>query len=408
MADRLRFVIVDDSLASASVAKVLLEDAGYRAEIITAPEEALEAIPRDPPDGVLLDILMPGIDGLEVCSRLRAMPGLESLKIIMCTSKSFEFDQRRAAEMGADGYIVKPIKKQSFLETISKVLASDVEMTFWGMRGTLPRPGPDTVRYGGNTSCMSLEFPRGQLFVFDAGSGIKILGDRLIGRGKRLDGKIFISHPHWDHINTLPYFTPLYVRGNKFEIIGASHGPTKMRDLVSAQMDGVYFPVTMREFGARVEFRDLHEGTFEFDGLAVDAMLLAHPGNCLVYRVHFGDRSVCYITDNELPPASSDYYSEEYEERLRNFVSGTDVLIIDTNYFDEEYETKVGWGHSCVSEVAKFAHSAEAKMLYLFHHDHNHDDDAIDRKIGLAREVLSELGSGTECQSPCEGDLIRL
>ena len=406
MSDGLRFVIVDDNFASATTAKVLLEGRGHEATIFTSPEEALEAIPKDPPDCVLLDILMPGIDGLEVCSRLKSTPGLESVKVVMCTSKSFEFDRRRAAEMGADGYIVKPIKKGPFFETLDKALASAIELTFWGVRGTLPRSGPDTVRYGGNTSCVSVEFPRGQFFVFDAGSGIKNLGDHLMRRGGRLEGKIFLSHPHWDHINVLPFFVPLYVPGNEWEVLGSPHGPTTVRDLVNAQMDGVFFPITTREFGAKVEFRDLREGTYEFDEITVDTMLLAHPGNCLGYRVSYDGRSICYITDNELFPPSTDYYSAEYEQRLLEFVRGTDALIIDTNYFDDEYESKVGWGHSCVSQVADFAHRAEVKKLYLFHHDYAHDDDAIDRKVAMARQILQS--STTECVQPTEGEVIRL
>ena len=406
MPDGLRFAIVDDNLESATIAKVLLEEAGHRATIFTVPEEALVAIPGDPPDCVLLDILMPGIDGLDVCSRLKAMPELAGMKVVMCTSKSFEFDRRRAAEMGADGYIVKPILKEPFLATLAKVVASTIEMTFWGIRGTLPRPGPDTVRYGGNTSCVSLEFPRGHLFVFDAGSGIKILADHLMARGGRLEGKIFISHPHWDHINTLPFFTPLYVPGNEFDILGPSHGTTKMRDLVSAQMDGVFFPITMRDFGATIDFHDLHEGHFEFDDIAVDTMLLAHPGNCLGYRVNYNGRSICYITDNELFPESTEYYSAEYEQRLLDFVRDSDVLIMDATYFDDEYESKTGWGHSCVSKVADFAHRAGSKKLYLFHHDHGHDDDAIDRKVGIAHDLLKS--STTEVVSPTEGEVIRL
>jgi phosphoribosyl 1,2-cyclic phosphodiesterase/CheY-like chemotaxis protein len=406
MAEGRRFIIVDDNFASATTAKVLLEGRGHEATIFTSPEEALEVIPNDPPDCVLLDILMPGIDGLEVCGRLRAMPGLESLKIVMCTSKSFEFDRRRAAEMGADGYIVKPIKKDVFFETLDRVLASELELTFWGIRGTLPRPGPDTLKYGGNTSCVTLEFPRGQLFVFDAGSGIKVLADHLMARGGRLEGKIFISHPHWDHINTLPFFTPLYIPGNEFEILGSPHGSTTMRDLVNAQMDGVYFPITTREFGAKIDFRDLREGTYEFDEITVDTMLLAHPGNCLGYRVRYDGRSICDITDNELFPPSTEYYSGEYDQRLLGFVKGADALIIDANYFDEEYESKVGWGHSCVSQVADFARRAEVGTLYLFHHDHAHDDDAIDRKVAVAQQILQD--SGTVCVQPTEGEVIRL
>lgn len=406
MAEGLRFVVVDDNLASATTAKVLLESRGNEATVITSPEEALEQITKNPPDCVLLDILMPGIDGLEVCQRLKSTPGLEGLKVVMCTSKSFEFDRRRAAEMGADGYIVKPIRKESFFATLDRVLASQMELTVWGVRGTLPRPGPGTLRYGGNTSCVSLEFPRGQIFVFDAGSGIKTLGDQLMKRGGRLTGKIFISHPHWDHINTLPFFTPLYIPGNEFEILGSPHGSTTVQDLVNAQMDGVFFPVTTREFGAKVGFRDLREGSYQFDEITVSTMLLAHPGNCLGYRVTYDGRSVCYVTDNELFPPSTEYYSAEYEHRLLDFVRDTDMLIIDTNYFDEEYASRVGWGHSCVSQVADLAHRAEVGKLVLFHHDHAHDDDAIDRKVATASEILQS--SKTECVQPVEGEVMRL
>ncbi len=408
MSEGLRFVIVDDSIVSASVTQGVLEAAGHTATIYTSPEEALTAIPADPPDGVLLDIMMPGVDGLEVCSRLRATPGLERLRIIMCTSKAFEFDRRRAAQMGADGYVLKPINKERFFATLDKVMENKVKLTFWGVRGTLPRAGEDSLRYGGNTSCVALEFPRGQRFIFDAGTGIKRLGDHLMSLRTRLDATIFISHPHWDHINTLPFFVPLYVPGNQFEIVGASHGPVRMADLVSAQMDGVYFPITMREFGSKIDFRDLHEGQFEFNGIAVDTMLLSHPGNCLGYRVRYEDKRICYITDQELWPASSEYFSAEYDKQIVDFISGADVVIMDTNYFDEEYESKSGWGHSSITEAVDVAHRAEVKGLYLFHHDPNHDDEAIDRKLKIAKDLLAEKGSETQCVAPAEGESIKV
>jgi phosphoribosyl 1,2-cyclic phosphodiesterase len=251
-----------------------------------------------------------------------------------------------------------------------------------------------------------MEFPRGQLFAFDAGSGLKVLGDSLVKRGERLTGKLFLSHPHWDHINTLPFFAPFYVQGNEWEILGSPHGSVTVKDLVNAQMDGVFFPVTTREFGAKLEFRDLREGTYEFDEISVSTMLLAHPGNCLGYRVSMDGRSVCYITDNELSSPTSDNHTVEYEERLLEFVRGTDALIIDTNYLDEEYESKVGWGHSSVTQVANFAHRAEVKTLYPFHHDYAHDDDTIDRKLEQMQEILKT--SDTEVVQPVERDSFRL
>ena len=155
------------------------------------------------------------------------------------------------------------------------IISDDVTVKFWGVRGTLPVPGPKTLRFGGNTSCVSLTLPRGRFFIFDAGSGIKNLSDDLIARGaERIEASIFISHPHWDHINALPFFVPLYHQGNHFDIYGADHADISLRDLVSAQMDGVYFPVTVREFSSSVEFHGLGEGDYEIDGVSVKTMYL--------------------------------------------------------------------------------------------------------------------------------------
>ena len=405
----LRFYIVDDNLAVASTAKVLIERAGYQATVCTSSLQALQDIPVQKPDCVLLDIMLPDLDGLELCRRLRKMPELPDLKILIFSSKVFEFDRQQALDMGADGYILKPIKADTFLDQINKVVRDNVEVRFWGVRGTLPRPGQDAIRYGGNTSCVTLTFPRGQLFIFDAGTGIKRLGDALLAAGaKRIKGKIFISHPHWDHINTIPFFTPLYIPGNDFEILGASHGSLSIREQVSAQMQGVYFPITMREFGAHVYFRDLQEGTYDIDGIEVKTMLLSHPGHCLGYRVNYRNRSICYITDNELFLPSSEFYSEEYVERLSQFVARTDTLIADATYTDGEYANRVGWGHSCVSRVVDLADRANAKTLYLFHHDPNQDDDAIDKKLATARDMLAKQESQATCVAPAEGEWVQV
>jgi phosphoribosyl 1,2-cyclic phosphodiesterase len=246
------------------------------------------------------------------------------------------------------------------------------------------------------------------LIVFDAGSGIKNLSNALMANAdKRIQAKILISHPHWDHINALPFFAPLYVPGNDIEIIGADQAGVSVRDFVTAQMDGVYFPITTREFGARVEYRDLREGTYKIAGLDVETLLLSHPGNCLGYRINHKGRSVCYITDNELFLPNSPNFSQEYVDRLSKFVEGADVLITDATYTDDEYPRFVGYGHSSVSQVAALAARARVKTLYLFHHDPNQTDDDIDRKLASTREALTKIGGDSvNCVAPAEGDAI--
>jgi phosphoribosyl 1,2-cyclic phosphodiesterase len=219
----------------------------------------------------------------------------------------------------------------------------------------------------------------------------------------RLEAKIFISHPHWDHINALPFFAPLFVPGNEFEILGAANGDKSMRDLISAQMDGLYFPITLKEFGARVFFRDLRQESIAFDDIVVDTMLLSHPGYCLGYRVRYNGRTICYITDNELYLNDHPAYNARYESELIRFVARADVLITDCTYFDAEYKAKVDWGHSCISKVAELAAAAEVKQLHLFHHDPDQDDTAIDRKLAEAKGMLAGFGSAVDCLAPAEG-----
>ena len=409
MATRYHFYLVDDDRIFLKRMQKFLEDRGHRVSHSHLSELALQEIIRQQPDCVLTDMMMPGVDGLELVRRLRREAGLERLKIIVVSSKSYEFDRQRAFDFGADGYITKPVVSVDVVDQILQIIADRMDLRFWGVHGTLPVPGEKTVRYGGNTSCVSLEFSKGQFFIFDAGSGIKVLSDHILRTNRALSGaKIFISHPHWDHINALPFFVPLYVPGNEFEILGPAQGDITMREILSAQMDGVYFPIKIKEFSATLTFRDLAETVFDIGDIRIATMLLNHPGNCLGYRVTYKGRSVCYITDNELYPPSSPHYNEHYLQRLADFVKGADVLITDTTYLDEEYPSKIHWGHSSVSQVADLAARAEVKSLYLFHHDPDHTDAIVDQKLALARSILNERNAAVVCVAPAEAQLFTI
>lgn len=407
--DKLRVYIVDDDPDTVGLLTSLLEDSGHAVISNHSSESAMSALRDEQPDCVVIDLMMPGIDGLELCKEVRGSEDLSQTKIIVISGKAYDFDRKRAFEFGADAYITKPINAKKFVPSLERVVGDRIEMRFWGVRGTLPVSGEESIRYGGETSCVSLEFAKGQFFIFDAGSGIKSLSNHLMAerRGK-LEAKIFISHPHWDHINALPFFVPLYVQGNEFEVLGASHGDITVRELISAQMDGIYFPITIKEFGAHVYFRNLKEETINIDNIVVKTMLLNHPGYCLGYRVEYKGRSICYITDNELYLESSEFYNPYYVKRLTKFISDADVLITDTTYTDEEYEAKVGWGHSCISRVIHLAHDANVRQLYLFHHDPDQSDEAIDAKLQISEDMLKELDSKTEVVAPAAGTTFLL
>jgi CheY-like chemotaxis protein/ribonuclease BN (tRNA processing enzyme) len=405
----MRFFIVDDDPDILSLVARILEDAGHSVQSATTGRQALQEIPALRPDCVITDIIMPELDGFELTRELRRRPELKSMKIIVLSMKAYDFDRRRARELGADGYITKPIQRDTFMKAVAAIVSEDVVVRYWGVHGTLPVPGDQALKYGGNTPCVTVEVGGEPLYVFDCGSGIKKLSDHVVASGaQRVTARIFISHPHWDHINTIPFFAPLYVRGNQIEIHGPYQGDLTIERVVSAQMESVYFPVTTREFGAHVMFRDLREEGITYGPVRVETMLLSHPGYCLGYRLRAHDKTVCYITDNELYNEGDARRDERYVERLAKFVAGADVLITDTTYRDHEYPSKIDWGHSSVSQVAELAARAQVKRLHLFHHDPDQRDADIDAKLQEARAALDERRAQVPCDAPAEGSQLVL
>jgi CheY-like chemotaxis protein len=405
----MKFFIVDDDPDTLAVVSRLLTDAGHEVTVRVSSAGAIAEITETRPDCVITDVMMPVMDGFELTRELRRNPELAAMKILILSAKSYDFDRRRAKEMGADGYITKPIKRETFLKSVNEFVSNSIMLKYWGVHGTLPAPGAAFTRYGGNTPCVSVEIGGEPLYIFDCGSGIKRLSDHVMASGtERFSGRIFISHTHWDHINTVPFFAPLYLRGNQIELFGPYQGDLPIERAISAQMESVYFPVTVREFGARLVFRDLREERLEFGPVHIDTMLLRHPGYCLGYKLTCRERSICYITDNELYLPTDPRHDARYVQRLADFVRGADVLITDTTYRDHEYPSKVDWGHSCVSQVADLAARAEVKRLHLFHHDPDQTDDDIDAKLGEMRRELERLGSRVACDAPAEGGELLL
>ncbi len=410
MRQRYSVLLVDDDPVSLTLLSHCLEAGGFEVVAVDSGDGVVEHVLAHRPQCVMVDVMMPGLDGMEVCRRLRGYSELTDTRIIVMSSKVYDTDRRRALDLGADAFIAKPIEVNRIAGQVRRIIKDRVHLTFWGIRGTLPVSGLSSLRYGGNTPCVSMEFARGALLVFDAGTGIKVLSDHLRDTGRlRLNTHIFISHPHWDHINALPFFAPLYVQGSQIEILGPCQGEKCVEDFLRDQMDGVYFPITAEEFSARLSFRHLGEEILDLeDGIRVKTLYLHHPGHCLGYRVEYGSRILCYITDNEIYPAHTGLRDDAYVTKLTEFVSRADVLITDSTYTDEEYESHMHWGHSSVGEVVNLAHQAQVRMLYLFHHDPDQNDEDIDAKLEWAQARLRRLGSDTQCFGPVEGEKISL
>jgi phosphoribosyl 1,2-cyclic phosphodiesterase len=280
---------------------------------------------------------------------------------------------------------------------------------FWGIRGTLPVPGKKTNRYGGNTNCVTLSIDKKEFFIFDAGTGIKELSNYLVKQDLfPFSARILISHPHYDHIHGIPFFAPLYMKGNKFDIYGTHHGDLGIKKLLDSQMDSIHFPVTMKEFAAKLTFHDIKEGSFKIDNIKIKTLMLNHPGGSLAYRVDFKGKSFCYVTDNELFLENSPRFKQEDVDNLINFIYKADVVVMDSTYFDEEYSKKIGWGHTSISRAVDVTDRAKVKLLCLYHHDPDQVDKDIDLKLKFARTLLQSRDSNTKCIAPHEGDQIEI
>lgn len=252
-----------------------------------------------------------------------------------------------------------------------------MEITFWGTRGSLPVINGKVLRYGGNTSCVQVQVEE-TLLIFDAGTGIYHLGQQLLKKGGSITGHIFLSHYHWDHINGLPFFAPLFGSENTFTIYGEAKSGISLEEIMARQMSYPYFPVAWKDVKASVFLKEIQNGeVLELEkGIKVRAVSGNHPDGSLSYRIDYKGASCCYLLDNEHYPA----FSKELKDMIRN----ADVLIYDAAFTDEEYEglkdgkPRRGWGHSTWQEGVKLAQEVKAGMLVLSHHAIERTDEELD------------------------------
>ena len=266
-----------------------------------------------------------------------------------------------------------------------------MRIKFWGVRGSTPTPQPENLRYGGNTSCVELR-AGDSTYIFDCGTGFRALGHALqcSANGHPLSAHIFVSHFHWDHIQGIPFFSPLYERPENRFYFHSSNRTRSLQRVMEEQMAAPYFPVDMSEMKAGREFHNIDEGSFTLEDLKVQAMWLNHPQGCMGFRLESKSGVAVYATDNE--PGNT-----VFDQNLRKLAAGADVLIYDSQYLPEEYEArKRGWGHSHWREAINVVMESGAKELILFHHDPDHSDSCIDNVVKEARNYYPKVRAAAE------------
>ena len=283
-----------------------------------------------------------------------------------------------------------------------------LRLRIWGTRGSIPSPGPRTVRYGGNTPCLELRAGDDWLVILDAGTGIRELGRSLLERanGQPIQGDIFLTHAHWDHIQGIPFFAPVFHAGNHFTIWGSKSLETSIDRVVRDQMSPVVFPVSFDKLLARVDFQELAEDRRDGRGYAVRAFRVQHPGGALAYRFTNspGDnRALVYVSDNELGPHDSYQSPAEWRADFTEFVRGAAVLVHDATYTREEYELHRGWGHSTYEDAVELAIEGGVETLVLFHHKPERSDDELDARVAECRALVSRRQSALKVVAAAEG-----
>jgi phosphoribosyl 1,2-cyclic phosphodiesterase len=283
-----------------------------------------------------------------------------------------------------------------------------VEVTFWGTRGSIAKAGPTTVRYGGNTSCVSVRTDGGTLLVLDCGTGIHELGQVLARDDGPADGHLLIGHTHWDHIQGLPFFAPLFDPANTWQVYGPRGLDTSIDHTLAGQMQYTYFPVQLLDFAADIEYHDLVEGQFQIDDVTITTRYLHHPALTLGYRIEADGATLVYSSDHE-PSTSGPGTGLDREDALHvAFVRDADLLIHDAQYLQEEYAEKVGWGHSTVEYAVDVAVAANVERLALYHHDPTRTDDQVDALVDRARTRAAEAHFTGEVLGAAEGTTIAL
>ena len=255
-----------------------------------------------------------------------------------------------------------------------------MKVTIWGTRGSQASPGPDTVRYGGNTSCVEVEACPESRIVLDAGTGLRLVGAGLPPEVRRVD--VLLSHLHIDHIQGLGFFAPLFRPDFEVHIWGPGSATADLRARLTKYMSPPLFPVRLPELPCDLHLHDLNEGSVEVPGVTVRAALVCHPGPTVGFRLEGAHGNLAYLPDHEPMLACRRFAdSPEWCSGL-DIATGVDVLIHDAQYSEAEYEKRVGWGHSTLRHAVAFARLARVGHLVAFHHDPAHDDDTLDEFFG--------------------------
>ncbi len=274
-----------------------------------------------------------------------------------------------------------------------------MEIRFWGTRGSIPAPGPHTLEYGGNTTCLEVVLASGRRVIIDAGTGIRLLGEHLSGQGGPVRLHLLLTHNHWDHLMGLPFFRPIYREDTEILVDGWPLAFQAMTRVFDDHMGDGFFPVAFDQLKSRITFINrVARGPLVLDGVQIEAIPLNHPQGCLGFKFQENGQTLVFITDNELGQTGG-----RPLEDFARFARGTDLLIHDAQYLPEEIAEHRGWGHSTYDEVVRLALAAGVRRVLLTHHDPGRSDLEVRQIVARARDLLVEASNSPRLDAAREG-----
>lgn len=289
-----------------------------------------------------------------------------------------------------------------------------MRVRFWGTRGSIATPGPETNHFGGNTSCVEMTTNDGTLLIFDCGTGAhRLAGNLVAGAKKPIDANILLGHTHWDHIQGFPFFSPAFIKGNSVTIYGPQGSRGSLHDVLAGQMEFTYFPIELNQLPAAITYHELTEGIHTIGGARVATQFLNHPAMTIGYRVEADGVVLVYLVDHEpfsdelwragAEPGRVESILHEGDRRHAHFMADADLVIHDAQYTPEEYPQKKTWGHSTYAYAVQIAATAGAHTVALTHHDPSHGDAFVADIERKARDLALQLGTGLNVFCAYEG-----
>lgn len=416
-----RILIAEDVRAISLRISHALQSKGYTVESVQDGEECLSRIATFQPELLVLDLMMPKLNGMDVLKTLRSRPETQELPVIVSTAKDFSTELKLVRSLGVLDVVIKPFDPELLVRKVEAFFngtwpgteeaptpapagpqyapvldTSRPHVRLWGTRGSIPVSGPRYAQHGGNTSCMEYAFGQERI-LFDAGSGLREAGLSFLPGGPR-HIHLFITHTHWDHIQGFPFFLPIYVPGYEITIYGERGFGKNLESLLCGQLDRDYFPVEREDLKAKINFVFLDDNPVEISGARITREFTHHPGATVAFKIEHNGKKIAYVPDNEFlqgytgPPTDITFQNPIVapHQPLLDFLHEVDVLMHEAQYRPDEYPKRIGWGHSNLTNACALARLTGAAKWIVLHHDPNHDDATLHAKLSLTWQILRD------------------